>query len=775
MDSHAPPGFGTAQSVRRTEDPRLLTGCGDYADDAAAEGALHLVFLRSPLAHAAILDLDTAAALAMPGVIAIITGTDLVAAGLGPIGTAPGFKRIDGAAMDTPPRRALAHEVTRFVGEPLAAVVATSAAAARDAAEAIDLRLEERPAIIDPLAATQPGAPLLWPGAPDNVAAQACYGDAAAVDAAFATAACVVTVDIHNQRLHPVPLEPRAILASHDAATGRTTLRMATQTPGSTRNFLCDDVLGIAREDVRVVVGDIGGGFGLKHSLYPEDAVLAYATRLLGRPVRWRAERSEEFAAGSHGRDVTSRAALAVAADGRVLGLRVRSWAALGAYPSAAGVVIQLLAGPGVTTSVYDIRTIDIIVDGVLTNTMPTAPYRGAGRPEAILLVERLLDEAAAKLGMDPAEIRRRNFIQPAQMPYRNAVGHVYDSGAFERMLDGALQSADWQGFTARAAEARGRGRLRGRGIATFLEWTGGGVLQDRVVVSVGADGMVTAFSPCQAMGQGLQTTYAQLVARVFDLPLDRIRVVHGDTDQGDGAGSIASRSSFVGGTAIQGGAKAALDLARGRAAAALEAAEADLEYAAGRFTIAGTDRAIDLAGLAQTAELSIAATFGVDGASWPNGCHIAEVEIDPETGEVTLAAYVSVNDVGTCINLPIVHGQLDGGIVQGIGQALHEEVVYDRQTGQLLTGSLMDYALPRASDLPDLRTLVDESVPCLTNPLGVKGAGELGTIGATPAVLGAILAALRPLGVREIPMPATAARVWHAIQAANKSQGARP
>jgi len=763
--------FGSGQAVRRIEDDALLAGRGRYTDDVRPQGQAHLVFQRSPYPHAHIAGIDTDAARAMPGVLQVLTGADLVAAGVKPVPGVAGFKRADGSNGATPPRRVLAHEYVRFVGEPVVAVIAETLQQARDAAEAVFVSYEELPMAVALDDALAPGAPALWDAAPDNIAAEARHGKPEDATAAFARAAHVVALDIVNQRVAAVTLEPRAVLAEIDPADGRLTLRMSTQMPSGVRNTLCDEVLGIPREQVRVVVGDVGGGFGMKTGLYPEDAAVAFAARALQRPVKWIGERSEEFLSTSHGRDIRAHAELALDADGRILALRVASDANVGAYATGTGVAIQLLIGPWVQTSVYDIPVVDFHFRAVLTNTAPTGAYRGAGRPEAIYNIERLMDEAARQTGIDRIALRRRNFIRPEQMPYTNPMGQTYDTGRFESVMDQGLALADWSGFEARAAESARRGLWRGLGIATFLEWTGGNVFEERVTVEVQADGVIEVFSAVNGMGQGIATTLAQLVVDVFDVPIDRVRVVLGDTDRGDGFGSAGSRSLFTGGSAMRIGAERTLDEARQLAAQELEAAAEDLRYAQGRFTVAGTDLAIDLfalAGRQAGRRIFVDATSRVDGPTWPNGCHVCEVELDPLTADVAVVAYASVNDVGRVVNPLIVRGQLDGGAVQGIGQALLEQVVYDRATGQPITGSLMDYALPRAEHSPDFRTEMDESTPCRNNPLGVKGVGELGTIGATPAVVNAVADALARHGradrARELQMPLTPARLWPLI-----------
>jgi carbon-monoxide dehydrogenase large subunit len=645
---------------------------------------------------------------------------------------------------------------------------------ARDAAEAIDVRYDPLPAVIGATAAVASGAPQVWPAASGNVACEARHGDAAATAAAFARAAHRVSLDLVNQRVAACPIEPRAVLASYDPATERITLRASCQTPTGLRDDLCQVVLGIPTDKVRVLVGDVGGGFGMKTGIYPEDVVLAWGTRKYGMPLKWRAERIEEFLAATHGRDVTSRAELALDSEGRVLALRVDSLANLGACGTPAGVVIQLLIGPWVSTSIYDIGTIDIRIRGVLTNTAPTSAYRGAGRPEAIYIIERMMDAAARQSGIDPLELRRRNLIRPDQMPYRNPMDKTYDSGQFELVLDRATALADWRDFDARAAESRRRRRLRGRGMAAFLEWTGADVFEERVTVTVdgsNGDGTIEIFSATQAMGQGLATTYAQLAVDVFGVPIDRIRIVQGDTDRGTGFGSAGSRSLFVGGSAVKVGAERAVVNAQALAAKELEAATSDIEYRDGVFSIAGTDRRIGLFELARRQpqhKIVLDSVSSVADATWPNGCHICEVEIDPETGAIAVVGYWSVNDVGRVVNPMIVVGQLEGGAAQGIGQALCEEFVYDPESGQALSATLLDYALPRAGMIRHFAMTMDESTPCRNNAMGVKGVGELGTIGATPAVVNAVIDALVRAGAaaraEALQMPLTSERVWRAL-----------
>ncbi|MDE3176839.1 MAG: xanthine dehydrogenase family protein molybdopterin-binding subunit [Pseudomonadota bacterium] len=759
--------FGSGREVKRIEDEGLLKGLGRFADDFAPPGGAHLRFLRSPHAHACIRALDVRRAAGAPGVLTVYTGAELAAAGVKALPLAPMFKRPDGSPGASPPRPALAVDFVRFVGEAVAAVVATSADEARDALELIEVDYEPLPAVVGVEAACAEGAPLVWPQAGGNIAARMRHGDAAATEAAFAAAAHVVGLDLVNQRLAAAPMEPRACVA--EPADGRLTMRLTTQMPSGARDALAG-ALGVAPKTIRVVAEDVGGGFGMKTGLYPEDIAAAYAARALGRPVRWTAERAEDFLAANHGRDVVTRAEFALDARGKVLAYRIRSQADVGAYASTTGILIQVLIGPWVSTSIYDIRTIDFQFDAVLTHTTPTGAYRGAGRPEAIYITERLFDAAARQTGIDPVEIRRRNLVAASQMPYANAMGQVYDSGDFAAVLDAGLKVADWSGFAQREAASKARGKLRGRGFASFLEWTGGNAFEERVTCAVSGDGGIEVFATTMPMGQGIATSYAQLVVDVFGVDIAKVKIVTGDTDRGVGFGSAGSRSLFTAGSAIDVAAKEAVARGRELAGEALEAAAADIEYAEGEFRVAGTDRAIGLFELAAKQperRIFVDSTTKIGGPSWPNGCHVCEVEIDPETGMVEVVAYASANDVGRVVNPMIVRGQLDGGAVQGLGQALGEAIVFDA-TGQAMTASFMDYAMPRAEIVADFKHELGPSTPCQNNPLGAKGVGELGTIGATPAAALAVIDALaragRAAAAMRMQMPFTAAKVWRAL-----------
>lgn len=762
--------FGSGQQVQRVEDPALLAGKGQFTDDVAPVGQLHAVFVRSPHAHARIVSIDSATALAMPGVAAVFTGEQLVRAGVKAMPVEVPFKRPDGSNVVVAPRRALAHERARFAGEAVALVVAASRDAARAAADSVVVDYEELAAVTDAVAALQPQAPRVVDSLPDNIAAVSQHGDAKAVDAAFARAAVKVAVDIVNQRVAPSPIEPRTVLADFDATTQRLTIRLSSQMPTGVRTSVCD-ALGLKPDAVRVVVGDVGGGFGMKTGAYPEDIALAYAARALQRPLKWRAERLEEFLSAVHGRDAVSHCELALDAAGKALALRVEVVGNTGAYATGTGILIPLLIGPWVSTSIYDIAAIDLRLQAVMTHTNTIGAYRGAGRPEAIYIIERLMDAAAREMKLDPAELRRRNMIAPERFPYTNPMAQVYDCGQFEKILDQGLKLADWRGFAARREASKRAGKLRGRGIATFLEWTSGMAFEERVTVAVTPDGMIEVCTAVQQMGQGIATSLAQLAVDVFQVPLDRIRIVMGDTDRNNGFGSAGSRSLFIGGSSVHVASERTIDEARKLAASALEAPAGDLEYRAGRFRVAGTDLGIglfELAGQQQGGRIFVESSHAVGGPSWPNACHVCEVEVDPDTGAVELVAYSSVNDIGRVVSPQIARGQVEGGAVQGIGQALCERMAYDGASGQPLSASFMDYALPRADGFRAFKTEFDTSIPCTTNTLGSKGVGELGTIGATPAVVNAVIDALDHAGqgrsAERVQMPLTSERVWRAL-----------
>ena len=755
--------FGAARSQKRLEDDRLLKGVGRFSDDLQFARQAWLVVVRSPHAHADIRGVELDACRAAPGVIAAWSMAELRADGVGHIPFPPLFKRADGSPMAAPPRTPLAEGKVYYVGQPVAAIIAETREQAHDAAELAAIEYEELPCVVDPRKAIEAGAPLLWPQAGGNVAAEAAYGQS--TDDVFSRAAHITTLELHNQRVIAVAMEPRCAIAVFE--NGRTTLYTQNQTPTGARELLAA-LFRAKADDFRVVIGDIGGGFGMKTGLTPEDGLVCYAARKLARPVKWRAERSEEFLGAHMGRDQHHRASLALDADGRFLALRVDTLANIGAVPVGSSAIIPLQLGPKVQTTVYHVPRVEYRVKAVLTNTMATGAYRGAGRPEANFLMERLVDKAAREMKLDPAEIRRRNFIAPAAFPYRTHLGDVYDTGKFEQVMHRALEAARWHEFPARREASRRRGRLRGRGLAVYLEWTGA-LPTETVDIQVDALGKVTVFSGTQAMGQGLETSYTQLVCEVLGVRSEDVRIVQGDTDRANGVGSVGSRSAFVGGSAVVAASRKAIERARELAAEALEAAASDLEFRDGRFRIAGTDRTIGLGELAareSTRLLRVSATESPSTPSWPNGAQVCEVEVDPETGTVELASLVSCDDIGRIINYAIVEGQIHGGMAQGAGQALYEAAVYDEESGQLLSGSLMDYCVPRADQLPNLNASFDDSVPCKTNLLGVKGCGELGTIGAMPAVVNAVIDAFAERGVTHLEMPLTPQKLWRALRA---------
>ena len=759
--------FGSSRTQKRLEDDRLLLGGGLFSDDRQFPNEAALVVARAPHAHARITAVDLSAARAAPGVLAVWCMDDLKADGVGFIPVPMMFKRADGTPMVVPPRFPLADGMVYYAGQPVAAVVAETRAQAQDAVELVQVSYEELPAVVDARRAVEPGAVQLFPGAEGNVAAEARMGDAKATDEAFAKAAHVTELELWNQRLIVNPIEPRCSIGSVE--DGRTTLYTQNQTPTAARQLLADVFKG-KPEDYRVVIGDIGGGFGVKTGLGQEDALVCHAARKLGRPVRWRADRSEDFLNAHMGRDQHFKAQLALDADGKFLGLRMRSLGNVGAPTVGSGLIIPLMIGPRVQTSVYHMPTVDYHMRAVLTNTVATGAYRGAGRPEANYLMERLVQKAAVEMNIDPVELRRRNLIPPSAFPYRTPIGQTYDSGDFGRMLDQVLALSDWNGFAERKAGSAHRGRLRGRGLAVYIEWTGA-VPTETITITVGASGQVIVYTGTQAMGQGTETSFAQLAAEILQLDISLIRVVQGDTDQATGHGSVGSRSAFVGGSALVSAGRKVVDQGKELAAQALEAAAQDVAYSQGRFLVSGTDRSIGFFELAARQEgqiITMAATETAGGASWPNGAQVCEVEIDPETGAVSLVRHSSVDDIGRIINRMIVTGQIQGGIAQGVGQALMEQAVYDT-SGQLQTGSFSDYALPRADDFGEMANAFDESVPCKTNLLGVKGVGEIGTIGAVPAVVHAVLDALSGHGVRHVEMPVTAEKVWRLLNTKNQ------
>ena len=763
--------------ILRLEDVRFLTGAGRYTADLDLAGALNAHVLRSPMAHAAIVGIDAEAARAMDGVAAIYTGADLAA--LGSLACPVEMSGRDGRRYVEPFRPALARDEVKFVGEPVALVLAETAAQARDAAEAIAVDYAQKPAVADVAQAAAPGAPAVWPQAPDNRCMVWEKGDRAATDAAFARAARVVRLESRNNRLVAAAIENRAALAEHDAASGVTTLHTPSQGAHLLRDLLCDKVFAMPRERLRVVTGDVGGGFGPKFYLYPEHALLVFAARALGRRVFWNAERGETFLSEAHARDQLTTGELALDGEGRFLGLRLHGLASMGAYVSTFAPSIPTTGMAKVASGLYAIPAIHVEMHCVFTNTVPVDAFRGAGKPETLFVLERLVDLAAAETGIDRIELRRRNLVAPAAMPYRTALGYDYDSGDFPRLLAEAVRLSDPGGLAARRAASAARGLRRGFGIACYLHGTGG-IADEISTVEVAEDGTIEVRTGTQSSGQGHETVYAQVAARLLGVAPGRVRVIQGDTARiAVGGGTGGSSSTIISATTIHQATEKLVERLRLIGAHLLEAAPADVALEGGHVVVAGTDRRLSLAEIAlgaraeavpaeQRGPVAGEARFADQILSYPSGVIACEVEVDPQTGASRIERLLSVQDVGTVINQALVDGQMHGGIAQGIGQAMVENCVYDAQSGQLLTGSLMDYGIPHADDLPDIES-VTLSTPSPNNRLGIKGVGELGPIGAPPAVIGAIADALAGEGVRHVEMPATAARVWQAIVSARR------
>ena len=772
--------FGLSQSVRRVEDPRLLKGMGRYTDDIALPGQAIGYVLRSPHAHAKVKAIDTALAKAMPGVLAVITGADLKAAGLGELPCEVPMKNRDGSDRAEAPHPALAVDTVRHVGDPVAFVVAETYAEAKDAAEAIAIDYDILPSATD-LASAEKSAPV-WPAAPNNVVFDWEVGDKDLAAKLFKEAAHVSSLTVVNNRIVVASMEARAAVAAFDKETGRFTLHTNTQGSWLVRGLLANKVFKLPEENFRVVTPDVGGGFGMKLFLYAEHVLVCFAARQIGRPVRWASERSEAFLADTHGRDNITLGEIALDKDHRFLALRTRNVANMGAYLSTFAPYIPTWAGTKVLASVYGFQAVHAHVIGMFTNTVPVDAYRGAGRPESNYLVERLIDQAARDLKVDRVELRRRNMVGPSQMPWKTAMGALYDSGEFATVMDAALKKMDWNGFEARRKASAAKGRRRGIGMAYYLEATGGAPTE-RAEIRFAEDGGVDVIVGTQSTGQGHETAYVMLTSERLGIPIEKIRVLQGDSDSApSGGGTGGARSLYSEGQAIFATAASVIEKGRQAAAEVLEAAVPDIEFAQaqGRFAVAGTDRFIGILELAAEMRRRVAAgsagvlldaaeVAAIDAHTFPNGCHMAEVEVDPETGIVDIARYIVVDDVGHALNPLIVRGQVHGGVAQGIGQAMLERTAYDPQSGQLMSGSFMDYALPRADDLPDIE--VDLlNFPCATNPLGVKGAGEAGAVGSPPAVINAIVDALVPAGVAHVDMPATPESLWRSLQAAKKA-----
>jgi carbon-monoxide dehydrogenase large subunit len=755
-------------SIPRVEDLRLLTGRGRYTDDVAPSGCSYLVFVRSPYAHAKIGAIDATVALKLPGV-AVMTGADLDAAGVKPIlnprdSLGAGYPSFTDD-MVIPPWRALAVGKARHVGEAVALVVAPTEACAREAAEAVEVDYNPLRPVIGIEDAERAGAPIVWDEIRGNQLFAIEAGDKGATDDAFARAAQVVEIEVVNNRVIINYMEPRGCIARYDEASQRLLVHIGSQGVHQQAIRLAH-ALNLPPERIRVTTGDVGGGFGARSTTYPEYIACAYAAYKLGRPVRWCADRSESFISDTQARDHVTKGAMAFDRNGKIIGLRVRGRCNMGAHvgprqpASTVGNVIRMLVGA------YAVPATHLDFKGYVSNTVPINVYRGVGRLEDIYLIERLLDLATSRFGVDRAEIRRRNLVKPSEMPFTTPTGMIYDCGDFPRLMESALRYADWAGFPARKAEAAKHGRLRGIGVTYIIEGAGG-VAEEYAIAEAKPDGAIVVGTGAQSQGQGHETTFAQLVAETMDVPFDKVCIVAGDTDKiAHGWGTFASRSTIKAGGAAFDAMQLLIAEGRTRAGEYLEASVEDIVYTGGRFVVAGTDRGVGIGELAAKHPLSADKLHRNENVAWPNGCHVCELEVDPDTGWSTLVRYVAVDDVGRAVNPMIVDGQTMGAVAQGLGQALFEHCVYDHSSGQLLSGSLMDYTLPRAEDLPNIETWLDDT-PTRTNALGVKGAGEAGTVAAPCAAISAMLDALAPLGVTHIDMPATPARVWAAIQRA--------
>ena len=782
---------GMGAAVRRKEDYRFITGSGQYTDDINRPNQVYAYIVRSPVAHARIRELDVSAALATPGVVAVFTGADMAADEVGSLPCGWGINNKDGSPMHEPGHPPLATDTVHHVGDQVAVVVATSRAIAKDAAELVEVDYDELPAVATLEADSADGAPLVWPDAPGNVCFDWEIGDKAATDAAFEKAARVASIDIVNNRLVANAMEPRSAIGEYDRGKDEYTLYTTSQNPHVIRLLMGAFVLGIPEHKLRVIAPDVGGGFGSKIFHYAEEAIMTWASKKLKRPVKWTAERSESFISDAHGRDHISHAELAMDDDGMFLGLRVSTRANLGAYLSTFGPSVPTYLYATLLAGTYKTPAIYAEVKGMFTNTVPVDAYRGAGRPEASYLLERLVDRAAKVAGLDPIEIRRRNFIKPEDFPYQTPVALEYDTGDYDAAVDKALELSDYGDFVSRKQASAERGKLRGIGVSTYIEACGiapsnvAGALGARAglyeagTVRVNPTGSVTVLTGSHSHGQGHETTFAQLVTEALGVDFDAVEIVHGDTGKVPfGMGTYGSRSAAVGGVALVNALEKIRTKAKKIAAHLLEASADDIEFKDGQLTVAGTDRSVPFGDVAMAAYvphnypldelepgLEETAFYDPKNFTFPAGCHICEVEIDPDTGVVDVVSFTAADDFGRVINPMIVEGQVHGGLTQGIGQALYENCVYD-ESGQLLSGSLMDYCLPKADNVPDFAVTTNVT-PCTHNVLGVKGCGEAGAIGAPPAVINAVVNALADFGIDDMPIPATPERVWQAIQAA--------
>ncbi len=770
--------FGIGQPVRRVEDRRFLTGRARYVDDVDLPRQAYGALVLSPHAHARITRVDVARAAAAPGVISVLTGADAVRDKLGGIPPNAMPEDMGGPKGYRTFRPVLVADKVRHVGERVAFVVGETPAQAREAAELVEVDYEPlraAPAVED---AVKDGAQKIWEDWANNVSFTLMMGKKDATDAVFASARHVVSLSLVNNRLSANALEPRGAIGDYNPADDTYTLYTSTQNPHGVRTVIAQAVFRLPETKVRVIAYDVGGGFGMKGDTYPEEALVLWASRRCGRPVKWIQTRSEGLLNDDHGRDQVVQGEMALDENGKILAIRAQALHALGAYVVGAAIV-PVIYSLKLIPSAYAVPAVHVTSRAVFTNTAPTGPYRGAGRPEAVYLTERLLDRAAAVIGIDPVEIRRRNFIAPEAMPYTTPTGFVYDSGEFGATMDRCLDLADWKGFAARRAASEKLGKRRGRALSYYIEDCG--VFNDRMELRFDPSGNVTIVAGTFSHGQGHATTYAQMVSDWLGVPFENIRLVQGDTNQvAFGRGTYASRSVMIGGSALKAAADALVEKARPLAAHLMEAAPADVVFKDGKFGVVGTDRAMPLIDVAKAfyrpvglpkqfgIGLEASGAYSADPQNFPNGAHACEVEVDPDTGETTIDRYVVVDDVGRVINPLICEGQIQGGLAQGIGQALFEHVVYDRESGQLMSSTFADYCMPRSDHLPPFTTDFHD-VPCRTNPLGVKGVGEAGSVGAPPTVINAILDALRPLGVDHIDMPATPARIWESVQRASR------
>jgi len=771
--------FGIGQPVSRFEDPRLLRGRGCFVDDVNQPRQAHAFVLRSPYAHAAIRAIDIKAASDAPGVLAVYTGQDLLDDGLGTMKVTLPRKRPDGSPVFARPQLGLSVGRVRYVGDPVALIVAETLLQARDAAELVDIDYDPLPSVTDTAQILEPGAPLVWDENPDNVSNVFQAGNAADTEAAFASAAHVVKRRYVISRVYAQYMQPRGVLAMYDEGDERYTIWADVQYPHRVRNALAENIFKIPEHRIRVIANDIGGGFGTKGWQYPEQRLMPWAARKLGRPVKWTCERSEAILADEHGRDNISDAELALDASGRILGLRVRTVANVGAYISSDRNLLATFVNVHTLSGVYAIPAAHVHVTCAMSNSSATAPYRGAGRPESIYVMERLLDDAAREIGIDRIELRRLNIIKPEAMPYRNPFGAVYDCGEFGKGLEHALAASKYSSFEERRAESKSRGMLRGIGIANAIERAASPNQHEFAEIRFTPSGSALVLLGTKNQGQGHETMYKQIVYERLGLNPSDVQFIDGDTDRvAFGMGTNGSRSTVIGGTALWKAADRIIEKGKAIASHLLEASKGDIEFAKGDFVVAGTDRRISLKEVAKAAfvaprlppgfegGLYETATFVPSSDTWPNGSHVCELEIDPLTGKVQVLDYLVVDDVGTVVNPTGVKGQIHGGVAQGLGQALMEQVVYDRDSGQLLSGSFMDYAMPRATDMPPIH-VESNAVPTKLNPIGAKGAGEAGTVGSIPAAINAVLDALSPLGITTIEMPATSEKIWTAIRAA--------